>query len=61
MNGARLLLIGVTYKANLADRRESPAMDVIRLLEKMELTPSYHDPLVDCFEPTASPTREPVG
>ena len=50
MNGARLLLIGVTYKANLADCRESPAMDVIRLLEKNGAHLSYHDPLVDCFE-----------
>ena len=49
INGAKLLLIGVTYKSNLADCRESPAMDIIKILEKHGAVISYHDPLVSEF------------
>lgn len=44
--GARVLLVGVTYKADIADQRESPADDLgVRLIEAgVELT--YHDPFV---------------
>ena len=32
LNGAKILVIGVAYKANIDDMRESPALDVIHLL-----------------------------
>ncbi len=50
LNGAKIFIVGVTYKANLADCRESPAMGVIQLLEDKGAMVSYYDPLIDSFE-----------
>jgi UDP-N-acetyl-D-glucosamine dehydrogenase len=44
LRGARVLLIGIAYKANVDDLRESPALDVWKLLEAQGAIVSYHDP-----------------
>jgi UDP-N-acetyl-D-glucosamine dehydrogenase len=46
VNGARILVLGVAYKANVSDMRESPALDVIRLLAGKGADVAYHDPHV---------------
>jgi len=46
VNGARILILGVAYKAGVSDMRESPALDVIRLLTAKGAEVSYHDPHV---------------
>lgn len=46
---AKVLLLGVTYKANVADTRESPAVPVIRGLLDRGAVVSYHDPYVPEF------------
>ena len=46
VNGARILVLGVAYKANVSDMRESPALDVIRLLAAKGAEVCYHDPHV---------------
>ena len=46
VRGSRVLLIGVAYKKNIDDIRESPALDVIRLLHQRGADISYHDPHV---------------
>jgi UDP-N-acetyl-D-glucosamine dehydrogenase len=46
VNGSRILILGVSYKADIDDIRESPALDVIRLLEQRGATVVYHDPYV---------------
>jgi len=46
VNGARILVLGVAYKRNIDDVRESPALDVIRLLEAYGADVVYHDPFV---------------
>jgi UDP-N-acetyl-D-glucosamine dehydrogenase len=46
VNGARILLLGVAYKANVADVRESPALDLIQLLGAKGADIAYHDPHV---------------
>jgi len=43
---SRVLLVGVAYKKNIDDIRESPALDVIRLLHLRGAEVSYHDPHV---------------
>ena len=43
---ARILLIGVAYKKNIADTRESPSFKLMELLEKRGAAVAYHDPLV---------------
>lgn len=46
LNGSRVLVLGVAYKPNVSDVRESPAIDVIVLLQEKGAEVSYHDPLV---------------
>src|SRR5512132_1476529 len=45
-NGAKVLLLGVSYKAGVGDIRESPALKIIRLLGDLGAEVSYHDPHV---------------
>ncbi|WP_217702678.1 nucleotide sugar dehydrogenase [Nocardioides guangzhouensis] len=44
--GSKVLLLGVTYKADIADERESPALDVAKKLLALGAVLSYHDPYV---------------
>ena len=46
VHGATILLLGVTYKANIADQRESPATPLARQLAALGATVMYHDPHV---------------
>ena len=46
VNGARILLLGVTYKKDIADQRESPARPLARKLRARGADVSYHDPYV---------------
>jgi UDP-N-acetyl-D-glucosamine dehydrogenase len=46
LKGARVLLLGVTYKADIADQRESAARPVARRLRRMGADLHYHDPHV---------------
>jgi nucleotide sugar dehydrogenase len=48
--GARVLALGVAYKRDLDDYRESPAVDVINLLEQIGVSVDYHDPYVPHFK-----------
>ncbi len=41
--GSKVLVVGVAYKKDIDDIRESPALDVIRLLQRRGATVSYHD------------------
>jgi UDP-N-acetyl-D-glucosamine dehydrogenase len=49
LNGARVLLLGVTYKPDIADQRESPAVPLAYQLEKMGAVVEFHDPLVEVW------------
>jgi UDP-N-acetyl-D-glucosamine dehydrogenase len=49
---SRILLIGVAYKKNVSDTRESPALDLIERLEKRGAKVDFHDPHVDSIPPT---------
>jgi UDP-N-acetyl-D-glucosamine dehydrogenase len=46
IKGARLLVLGVAYKKDIGDLRESPALDVMELLRQKGARLSYHDPYV---------------
>jgi UDP-N-acetyl-D-mannosaminuronate dehydrogenase len=50
MNGAKVLLLGVTYKNDIADQRESPARPIARKLLQRGAVLSYHDPYVDGWQ-----------
>jgi UDP-N-acetyl-D-glucosamine dehydrogenase len=44
LNGSRVLVLGVAYKKDIDDLRESPALNIIELLQKQGAEVSYHDP-----------------
>ncbi len=54
LNDADILVIGLAYKPNVDDTRESPAFRLIELLEARGARVAYHDPLI----PVIGPTRE---
>jgi UDP-N-acetyl-D-glucosamine dehydrogenase len=49
VNGSKIPILGVAYKKDIDDMRESPALDVIRLLEEQRAEVVYHDPHVASF------------
>ncbi|WP_199511846.1 nucleotide sugar dehydrogenase [Nucisporomicrobium flavum] len=46
VHGAKILLLGVTYKPNIADQRESPATPLARQLASLGAVLTFHDPYV---------------
>jgi UDP-N-acetyl-D-glucosamine dehydrogenase len=46
VKGAKIMILGVAYKKNVSDCRESPALDVMRLLSEKGAVLSYNDPYV---------------
>jgi UDP-N-acetyl-D-glucosamine dehydrogenase len=44
VKGSKILLLGVSYKAGIGDTRESPALEILRMLQEREADVSYHDP-----------------
>lgn len=54
LNGARILLVGLAYKKNVEDVRESPSFKLLELLEKRGAMVEYYDP----FVPLIPRTRE---
>jgi UDP-N-acetyl-D-glucosamine dehydrogenase len=46
VRGARILVLGVAYKANVADTRDSPALEIIAALHRKGARVAYHDPHV---------------
>ena len=56
VRGSRILVLGVSYKAGVADIRESPALRIIRLLRDLGGEVSYHDPHV----PEVARARPPL-
>lgn len=47
---ADVLVVGVAYKADVSDTRESPAFDIMNMLEERGVEVSYHDPYVPVLE-----------
>ena len=54
INGSRILLLGLAYKADVDDMRESPTFILLDLLKKRGADVAYHDPHI----PVIRPTRE---
>jgi UDP-N-acetyl-D-glucosamine dehydrogenase len=46
LKGSKVLLLGVAYKADVGDTRESPALKLIELLQEQGADVAYHDPFV---------------
>jgi UDP-N-acetyl-D-glucosamine dehydrogenase len=54
VKGARVLILGIAYKKNVEDTRESPALYILNALEAMGAACDYHDP----YFPVMPPTRD---
>jgi UDP-N-acetyl-D-glucosamine dehydrogenase len=54
INGSKILVLGVAYKPNVDDERESPSYVLMKLLEQRGAIVDYYDP----FVPLIKPTRE---
>ena len=50
LNGSKILILGVSYKPNINDMRESPALDIIHLLREKGAVVTYNDPYVPEIE-----------
>jgi UDP-N-acetyl-D-glucosamine dehydrogenase len=59
LRGSRILVLGVSYKADIDDVRESPAEKIIELLHKAGSEVDYHDPHVAEFDGMRSAAYEP--
>jgi UDP-N-acetyl-D-glucosamine dehydrogenase len=59
LKGSRLLVLGVSYKADVDDVRESPAEKIIQLLQRAGADVAYHDPHVPEFDGMRSVEYEP--
>ena len=46
LSGSRLLLLGLTYKRDVADIRESPALPILSILRQKHAVVTYHDPYI---------------
>jgi UDP-N-acetyl-D-glucosamine dehydrogenase len=61
LKGSQILVLGVSYKADIDDVRESPAEKIMELLRKAGADVAFHDPHVDEFEGQRSVAYEPEG
>ena len=50
LNGSEILLLGVTYKPDIADLRGSPAIEVAKILQARHARLAFHDPYVPALE-----------
>jgi len=50
LKGSKVLLLGVAYKRDTSDVRESPALDILELLRRKGADVCFHDPFVDVLE-----------
>ena len=51
VSGSRVLVVGTAYKKDTSDTRESPALDVMKLLRERGARVDYHDPFVASLSP----------
>jgi UDP-N-acetyl-D-glucosamine dehydrogenase len=59
LSGSRILILGVAYKADIGDTRETPAEKLVELLRTAGADVSYHDPHVPEFDGMRSAPLEP--
>ena len=50
LNGSKILLLGIAYKSNVNDLRESPSLEIYKLLQQENASVDYYDPLIPEFD-----------
>jgi UDP-N-acetyl-D-glucosamine dehydrogenase len=61
LSGSKVLVLGVAYKSDISDVRESPALKVIELLENAGADVAYHDPHVPSLNGKKSAALDPAA
>lgn len=61
LNGSKILLIGLAYKADVDDMRESPTFVLLDLLKARGAEAAYHDPHIPEIGPTDTVENKPVS
>jgi UDP-N-acetyl-D-glucosamine dehydrogenase len=61
LSGSKILVLGVAYKPDIGDTRESPALKLMELLQRAGADVSYHDPHVPELNGARSVALEPKG
>jgi UDP-N-acetyl-D-glucosamine dehydrogenase len=61
LSGSKILVLGVAYKSDISDTRESPALKLMELLRKAGADVSYHDPHVPELNGARSAALEPAA
>ena len=57
LNGAKVLVVGVAYKENVDDMRESPSLELMELLIEHGAKMEYYDPFIPEIPPTRKHAR----
>ncbi|MGH7715933.1 MAG: UDP binding domain-containing protein, partial [Vulcanimicrobiaceae bacterium] len=60
LSGSKILVLGMAYKRDVSDWRESPALKVVELLEKEGANVKYHDPHIPSFADDHAKVRRSV-
>ena len=60
LNGSNVLLLGITYKPNIADQRQSPAVPVAQRLLSLGADLHYHDPFVEKWNVSDDPNDDEI-
>jgi UDP-N-acetyl-D-glucosamine dehydrogenase len=60
LKGSKILMLGMAYKKDLPDWRESPALKILELLSERDAIVEYHDPLVPSLQDDEGKTRHSV-
>jgi len=60
LNNSKILLMGVAYKKDISDMRESPAIDIAELLLDKDVEVSYYDPYVEEFQVSVNKVNREV-
>ncbi|WP_438764068.1 nucleotide sugar dehydrogenase [Enterococcus sp. AZ137] len=61
INGSKILLVGMSYKENISDLRESPSIDIYELLKKYNANVDYCDPLISEFNDSHNNTIRSIS
>jgi len=60
LKGSRVLMLGISYKKDIPDWRESPAVKIMTLLTQADAIVDYHDPFVPSFQDDQGSVRHSV-
>ena len=58
MNNSKILILGVAYKKDISDTRESPSISIIENLDSKGVSVSYYDPFVDSLNAPATKEKD---